>query len=36
MASAGGFAGLPAVEPPDSAMEIRRRQGHDHGEGLGR
>jgi hypothetical protein len=35
MASASGFSGLPVAAPPDSMMEIHRRRGRDHGEGLG-
>jgi hypothetical protein len=36
MASTGGVARLPAMAPPDSAVEVRRRRGRDHDEGLGR
>jgi hypothetical protein len=35
MTSAGVVAGLPAAVPPDSVMEIRRKQGRSHDEGLG-
>jgi hypothetical protein len=35
MASSGWVAGLHAAAASDSAVEFRRRRGHNHGEGLG-
>jgi hypothetical protein len=35
MASARGVARLPMAASPDFSVEVHRRRGHDHDEGLG-